>query len=415
MLARIGREIKLSFVTAFPKPIWLIIPASLVGVSAPLLWKYGFQDDPPTDKDPLYFLLGTLPETLGTVFVLAFTLTFVAAQIASNYSRVLFRRVLGPWALWYAIPFATGILLPLFLLKGTFFLWSVHISLLLGAYCVISLLPFAVAVRGLLSISNAIIDEAGRILTVKSYSEGEPYIADIVHISMGALGLRDFEVFECGVEQLHLVATTCEVEEFRLLICSAIRTMIVRSSNDNYASEVLLKAIAEVGLRQWSNIEYRTKLKLTDEVLGAYLSVEATALWDRTTDINLICQQALCAIDQGQTEVVRRLQTLLNTIAERTILGLPDESVTSRSALQTFGELMKRELTSSLPQDELHVLVISSVMMVEYLGIKAKASAKNYLANLAVIQLQDAASTANSLHSDTIRHFTAAIASVQRS
>ena len=414
-LLSIGREIKRSFDTAYPNPFWPIILVSLVILSSPFLWIFGFRTNPPTEKDSLYFLLGTLPETLGTIFVLAFTLTFVAAQIASNYSRVLFHRVLGPWVLWYAIPFAIGILLPLFLLKGNFFLWSVHISLLIGAYCIASLLPFAVAVRGLLSISNAILDETKRILVASSSSDAQPFIADIVNISMGALGLRDYQTFDYGVKQLVVTATSCQIEDSRLLICKEIRTMIMRSSTEPYASEVLLNAIAEVGLNQWSSIDHQTKIQLADEVLSVYLSVDIAALWDRSSDIKLMGQQAISAIDQCQTEDVRKLQALLNAVAERTVLGFPVESTSSRSAFQTLGDLIQKELESSLPDNERGGLVMSTVTLVEYLGIKAKAAEKTDLASLAQTQLRRAASTASLRSPDVVKNISAAISSIQNS
>ena len=100
-----------------PSPLW----ESLLGSG-------GFPSFPPVDDGALQAVLTAIPATLGTLFVLAFTFTLVTAQIASNYSHILFRRVLGPWVLWYAVPFGIGILLPLYLLNGHFYLWAVEVS-----------------------------------------------------------------------------------------------------------------------------------------------------------------------------------------------------------------------------------------------------------------------------------------------
>ena len=146
-----------SFCFAFPNVHWLTICLATTAIlSLVMLWS-GFRIMP-EKKESLYYLLSAQAETLGTLFVLAFTFTLVAAQITSRYSHIMLGRVIGPWALWYAGPFGVSIILPLYLLRGEFYLWSAQASLLLASYCVLSLLPFVVAVRRLLSISEAMSD-----------------------------------------------------------------------------------------------------------------------------------------------------------------------------------------------------------------------------------------------------------------
>ena len=117
----VRRRLAQSFSAAYPHPWLLVLILILAAVLTAIgVWR-GFPSYPPVKTDALHALLAGLPAALGTLFVLAFTFTLVTGQIASNYSRTLFNRILGPWVVWYAAPFAVGILLPLYLLNGHFF------------------------------------------------------------------------------------------------------------------------------------------------------------------------------------------------------------------------------------------------------------------------------------------------------
>ena len=190
-----------SFKTAYPNALWAWSSLLATLTLAPIVICFGFQRVP-EKPDPLYFLLGAQAETLGTIFVLAFTFSVVVAQVATRYHRVLFDRILGGWAMWYAVPFGIGIILPLFLLHGPFFLWSTRISLLIGAYCIFSLIPFTAAVRKLLTISAALDEKHHEVLAATSQVETERSINDLSGITVGALFVNDFNAFEIGVEKL---------------------------------------------------------------------------------------------------------------------------------------------------------------------------------------------------------------------
>ena len=165
-------------------------------------WLRGFPSFPPVDDGSLQAVLAAMPATLGTLFVLAFTFTLVTAQIASNYSHILFRRVLGPWVLWYAVPFGIGILLPLYLLNGHFYLWAAEVSLVISTFCVVSLLPFGIAVKALVSVRSALAEHAEQITTSETTEEARGFCKDLSDLSVGALTLRDFATFEPGSESI---------------------------------------------------------------------------------------------------------------------------------------------------------------------------------------------------------------------
>ena len=68
-----------------------------------MLWS-GFRIMP-EKKESLYYLLSAQAETLGTLFVLAFTFTLVAAQSRLVYSHIMLGRVIGALGIVVRWPF----------------------------------------------------------------------------------------------------------------------------------------------------------------------------------------------------------------------------------------------------------------------------------------------------------------------
>ena len=409
------REFARSFRIAYPHPLWLGLNLLVVGLLAPALWLFGFPANPPAQPDALYFLLGSLPATLGTVFVLAFTFTFVAAQIASNYSRNLFNRILDIWALWYAIPFAFGILLPLYLLDGHFYLWAVQVSLLLGTFCVVSLLPFAAAVRGLLSISETIVDKNRRLLATKSDSEAQVLITDLGNISVGALALRDFETFELGIQQLTASAIMSKKASIQLQIAEELRRMIVRNVDERFASEVLLSAMIEVGLEGIDDVTPLTKTKVLDLVVDAYRTVNINALWNQTEEIRVSGRLAKAGVAECQPEIVQKYVTLLYILGERAISEVSVESESAHSAIAALGDILEAVIDSALAATDYDKLVRSIVMRIEYLGTKAMEFNKGDLKDSAQVQLQRVSDKYLRSREETRRHVEASLARLKES
>ena len=299
-----------SFSAAYPHPWLLVLILALAAVlTAVGVWR-GFPSYPPVKPDALHALLAALPAALGTLFVLAFTFTLVTGQIASNYSRTLFNRILGPWVVWYAVPFAIGMLLPLYLLNGHFFLWAAQVSLSLGAYCILSLLPFAVAVRELLSVETALDDTASQFSVVGSARDARTLAREIGDISVGALTLRDFPTFERGVRGLVSSTDQATATNLRLPIAEEIQRMILRNPNDPYAAQILIEAMVDVALGE-AGADKPTTTELLNETLSAYRSVNIAVFWDQRLAIERVSDLA-----QHQRWAVNKCQAILHVIGK---------------------------------------------------------------------------------------------------
>ena len=392
-LTRVFQGFWKSFTTAFPNLFWLVVSPSVASLLWVLLTRFGFEAIP-KDPDPIFFLLATLAATLGTVLVLAFTFALVAAQIASRYSQLLSDRVLGRWAIWYAAPFTAGILLPLFLLHGPFYLWSAQFSLILGAYCIVSLFPFAAAVRRLLSVQEAIQEKGTELETSKSTCDVSKVSREIGNISLGALNLKDFETFEHGVRQLVVSSNCVEGPPYlRPSVAMEIRRMALRNVDDLFASEVLLRALMEIGFDEASKTDSSTQEQVLDEILGAYESVNVAALQQQVQNIDIVVKETGLAIKRSETKVAAKLQNLLYVIGGRAISGLPMDLDCSGPVISALGNLIQAEYHSSLDSSDRDELVTSAVMQIETLGTAARAVNKNTLLRSAVIELQRAERT----------------------
>ena len=338
--ANARRLLAQSFSAAFPHPWLLVLTLALTAVLATVgVWR-GFPSYPRENNDALHALLAGLPATLGTLFVLAFTFTLVTGQIASNYSRILYYRILGSWVVWYAVPFASGILLPLYLLNGHFFLWAVQVSLSVGAYCVLSLLPFAVAVRLLLSVETALDSRASQISVVRSASGVRTLAREMGDISVGALTLRDFAAFERGVKGLASSADQEAATKVRLPIAREIRRMMLRNPNDPYAAEILIDAMVDVALGE-AGTDKPTTPELVDETLSAYRSVNIAVFWDQAAAIERVIDLA-----QHQRWAVSKCQTILHVIGERAISAAPADSGSANSVIMALGELLLHHIVA---------------------------------------------------------------------
>ena len=394
-----------TFATAYPRRRLVWVPLIAVALLAPVAWFWGYTSYPPIRMDSLYPLLAGLPATLGTLFVLAFTFTLITAQVASNYNHILFHRVLGLWALWYAAPFTVGILLPFFLLYGHFFLWSVYASLLIGAYCIVSLLPFAVAVRELLSVPDAIEDKAKELLDEESEANAQGLVREIGNITVGALTLRDFATFECGVEKLVKCAEGPASTKLRLPIIMELRRLILRNADNPFAAEKLMVSITKVGLGSGHSASFSVLPEMLDELEGAYRSVNIAALWDQEEAINRIVD-----LTERQPLAVVKCQTLLYIIGERAISEIPVEARSARSAILVLGQLLQNSLSAPISEPGDDQVLMSAILRLEYLGTRAMLNHKTALTDVVLQQLQSAVESCLLYRQHMKRHIEAVVA-----
>ena len=380
--------IRSSFLVAYPVPLWFYLVVLAIVVASPIVVLVGFRDMP-NPRDPLYYLLGAQAETLGTIFVLAFTFSVVAAQVASRYSRILFRRILGGWALWYALPFAGGIIVPLFLLHGTFFLWSTQISLLIATYCLVSLLPFTLALRRLLSITESITDIKKEITTARSIHDAERLIGELSKIAVGAMHLNDYEVFVAGVQELSSVSndhlSNCVLQP---KVGNEILRMLRRNAEDQFASEVLLEAMRRIVLQRVQNNNTETLVQMMDQLVAAYKVVNVGNLRVHSDEVRSIEKFAREAIVGGHVDVVRRCQAILYTIGERSIGEISGSSDTPREAIEVIGEIILLEVASNLAPSQQESLINQAIVQIEALGTKAMGVGKRAISGWAGAQLR---------------------------
>ena len=381
------RSFKKSLHTAFPNVWWAVINLLATALAAPVVIRFGF-DGVPDRRDPLYFLLGAQAETLGTIFVLAFTLSVVAAQVATRYHRILFDRILGGWALWYALPFGIGILLPLFLLHGCFFLWSTQVSLLIAVYCVSSLLPFTVAVRKLLSVSEALTDRQNEIRNATSPEEKKRLISELSDIAIGAMYVNDYAAFEEGVGKMATLADDRRDNRgLNLLVSAEIVQMLRQNAGSQFASEILLDAMTKIGLSKTPDEDTEVSVEMLLQLSEAYKLTHASTLRSQTQVVRCIAQYAEAAIISHRVSEVRICQNILYSIGERSIAELPAASETGREATAAIGEIIGSTLSSGLTTDELDRLVNHGIVQIETLGTKAKAVDQARTAGAAQVQL----------------------------
>ena len=383
--ARAWRRFARTFSTAYPHPRLLVLVLVVVAPLGAVAWFRGFPSFSPIEYDALYALLTGMPATLGTLFVLAFTFTLVSAQIASNYSHIFFRRVLGPWVLWYAVPFGIGILLPLYLLNGHFYLWTVQVSLVIVAFCVVSLLPFGVAVRALVSVEGALVDHAEQIETAETADEAQGFCRDLGDISVGALTLRDFATFESGVDLLVGCSGQTTATDLRLPVVQEIRRMILRNPSDQFAAEILTDAIVRAGLGEDGEDDIHGDSEILEEILRAYRSVHLSVFGDQDKAVGRITELA-----RQEPLAASRCLAVLHVIGERSISEIPVESGSASTVIRALGLVLHQQVRSYGRPTGDEVVLLSALRRIEFLGERAQLHDKKDLASLAVQQVRAA-------------------------
>ena len=382
------RKIVKSFHTAYPKRWWFALaPVAAIG-AAPIVVVFGF-GAVTGNREPLYYLLGAQAETLGTIFVLAFTLSMVAAQVATRYNRILFDRVLDWWALWYAVPFSIGIILPLFLLHGYFFLWATQISLLTAVYCVTSLVPFTGAVKKLLSISEVLNEKHAEIISTKREEDAKALIGELSSITIGAVHVNDYAAFEHGIEKLVMLAgDRSGNRSVTLPVGDELLTMLRRHAGNEFASGRLLEAMIDIALKKSSHHNKGVTESSLDQLVEAYKLADVTAMRTQSQVIKNIGQFARTGIDYQQVLVVGKCEVILYTIGERSVSELTAASDTGREAIQMLGEIMQWTLASSLASADQDMLVNRALVQIEALGTKAIADNKPDMTGSAQVQIR---------------------------
>ena len=281
-----------------------------------------------------------------------------------------------------------SILLPLFLLRGEFYLWSAQASLLLASYCVFSWLPFVAAVRRLLSISETMSDMKKELSTADIRRTAD-LVGRLGNIALGALNLNDYETFELGVtELLDGASTSVATGKHRLLVIKEMRRLIVRTLNEQFASETLGDAIFELGVSQPINAPSDTDGEVLNEVAEAYrvINISAVRYWDQK--MREVVRYAEAAIDRGDRLTVIRLQSLARVIGERVISRASSGDELPELIIATLGNIVQRVMNEGGLLSEKAGVVRSGILAIEYLGTKGLSLNRDDVTDWATQQLQ---------------------------
>ena len=386
-LCKLSERLRQSFRLAFPNIHWLTVSLVATAALSPVLLFSGFRTTPNV-KEPLYYLLSAQAETLGSLFVLAFSFTLVAAQITSRYSHIMLNRVIGPWALWYAVPFGVSILLSLFLLRGDFYLWSAQASLLLASYCVFSLLPFAVAVRRMLSISETMTDMRNELSTADA-REAVGIIGRLGNISLGALNLGDYETFEIGVGELQGGGSTgVAAGKYRLLVVKEMRRLIIRTLSEQFASETLSDAIFALGVSQPADAPSDTDDEVLNEIGESYKIINVSGLRHLEVKVREIERCAEVVIERGDRLALTRLLSLMHVLGERVISEESLEDDLAQQIIVTLGNTSQHAMNEGRLLSDRAGVVRSGILAIEYLGTKGLLSNRGDVRSWAILQLR---------------------------
>ena len=214
-------------------------------------------------------------------------------------------------------------------------------------------------------------------------------IGRLGNISLGALNLKDYETFELGVRELQECASiSCDSGDSRYLVVKEMRRLIMRTVDDQFASETLGDAIFESGVESIFVDPSDSAAEILNEVAEALKSVDITSLRQVDRKIMLIGNCAGVAIDRGERSVVSRLLLILHVIGDRLISEMPSEVDAPQRVVGTLGDIMLRVMDEGRLLRDPASLVRSGILRVEDLGTKGLSSNMEDVREWAVRQLR---------------------------
>jgi hypothetical protein len=155
------------------------------------------------------YLLSTISQALAAVFALAFSISFVAAQIAGRYSPHVVAGFFNPEVITHALLFVAATVCPWLLLSCSYaprVLDSAAVGL--GAYCSLWLVSFFINMKDMVSIRKRFhrlcsrLREIGVSVTPESRDEAKPIVNEIEDVMSSALAKKDFTTFRMGLHEL---------------------------------------------------------------------------------------------------------------------------------------------------------------------------------------------------------------------
>jgi len=117
---------------------------------------------PNTDQDNARYILSAISQGLAAILALVVTVTFIVAQMMGRYAATK-KIILNSGTKFLMLLFGTGIILPLFALKFSWFCVGVNLSIVIASLCIASLLPFLKDVSDVLMYDVAYVNLYGEI------------------------------------------------------------------------------------------------------------------------------------------------------------------------------------------------------------------------------------------------------------
>lgn len=105
------------------------------------------------------------------------------------------------------VPYGAGIISPLLLLSGNFYLWSARFSVTVGIFCIVLLIPYFVALRKRLSIESVIPRYQAELVEEDLLSiQGSDTLRSVETLFEGAVHLGDYDTARLAAEAMRYAA-----------------------------------------------------------------------------------------------------------------------------------------------------------------------------------------------------------------
>ncbi len=249
------------------------------------------------DHDGAKYLLSSISQGLAATFALAFTITLVAIQLASEYTPILTDNFFNMKIKIYMGFFIISIIIPLILLGFDIYdkIWTI-ISLTFAVICLLLLIPFFTYTKNILKPSNLIQIVKENALNDQNNKKVSNSLLALYRIAIIAYSERDKKTIEEAIQAFH--------------------DIIIKSNDSSYRKEAVeyLEKLAEDCLDDRN---------IVDKILKMFQKISNTFI-EKDTDFVLFVSQYIAhlgwrASDYQRIEIVEGSLVSLEKILNITI------------------------------------------------------------------------------------------------
>ena len=224
-----NEQTKLTFAIVF-----IILTVVFLLLVQPVVWESG------DAKNNTRYLLSSISQGLAAAFALVFTITLVAAQLASKYSPLILDQFFTTPIKVFMVFFVISIILPLILLLGLVNRILVYLSLILSITCLTLLIPYFISVKENLKpekLINRLKDDSIKMTMSKGVKKNfEQNIITLHYINMRAVSEKDYHTLDKGLEALKEIALTENMHK----LSHFIETIGENSIDDRFAADMVI-------------------------------------------------------------------------------------------------------------------------------------------------------------------------------